>query len=291
LIDLTSSGGVELKKKRKIINLVDESDDEEEVLKKTSHTKKCRKLEKKFVCPVCFEDILPEEGHGLSECGHAFCFECLQGHISSKLSERQVSHLFCPDPNCQKMKIELESQDIRACTIDAPRGKNKLENIRLWQNYQHQATQTLLENEARDDSKPMRRCPGEHCNYIFSYSKNRAGLGTLFICPECDQAFCLGCPVVQGSVGPAHDGGCRTVLAAVKLDALRQKKLEEWKKENAQADHKFQQLLRAEAKQGKTKPCPKCHTPITKNAGCDHMRCTMCHFDYNWSTGLKVPFF
>ena len=41
--------------------------------------------------------------------------------------------------------------------------------------------------------------------------------------------------------------------------------------ENAQADEKFNELMRKERQKGATKPCPKCKQAITKNHGCDHM--------------------
>ena len=74
--------------------------------------------------------------------------------------------------------------------------------------------------------------------------------------------------------------------------------------ENAQADEKFNELMRKERQKGATKPCPKCKQAITKNHGCDHMtfrqcgkpsrerhghglilhRCP-CGYEFYWSTG------
>ena len=54
--------------------------------------------------------------------------------------------------------------------------------------------------------------------------------------------------------------------------------------ENAQADEKFNEMLKKERAGGQTKPCPKCKQPLTKNGGCDHMTCP-CGYEFYWSSG------
>ena len=54
-----------------------------------------------------------------------------------------------------------------------------------------------------------------------------------------------------------------------------QEKYDKWSIENAQADEKFNEMMRRERKGGQTKPCPKCKQPLTKNGGCDHMTCLL----------------
>ena len=63
-----------------------------------------------------------------------------------------------------------------------------------------------------------------------------------------------------------------------------QEKYDKWSIENAQADEKFNEMMRRERKGGQTKPCPKCKQAITKNHGCDHMTCP-CGYEFYWSTG------
>ena len=109
-------------------------------------------------------------------------------------------------------------------------------------------------------------------------------MGTLFICPSCNATFCLGCPVVEGKVGPAHNHSCAYVLEEIKRDKEKKRKYEQWSLDNAQADEKFQEMIRKEQRGGQTKPCPRCRQPITKNHGCDHMTCP-CGHHFSWQTG------
>ena len=64
-----------------------------------------------------------------------------------------------------------------------------------------------------------------------------------------------------------------------------QEKYDKWSIENAQADEKFNEMMRRERKGGQTKPCPKCKQAITKNHGCDHMTCP-CGHEFYWSTAV-----
>jgi len=41
--------------------------------------------------------------------------------------------------------------------------------------------------------------------------------------------------------------------------------------------------------QKNSRPCPKCFVPITKNGGCNHMKCTSCGADFRWNNA-GAPF-
>jgi hypothetical protein len=51
----------------------------------------------------------------------------------------------------------------------------------------------------------------------------------------------------------------------------------EWMKLNRKADYESYKWAERQ-----TKLCPKCETPIEKNQGCDHMKCTKCNTDFSW---------
>lgn len=133
-------------------------------------------------------------------------------------------------------------------------------------------------------------CPAERCNYIFVYKLRDPELqeGTRFDCPSCFNSFCLQCGANDDKVGPAHDGTCYDRRKKLLEEEEERIKFEQWKRDNSQADAKFNELLAKEGQIGKTKACPKCAFPITKNGGCDHMCCSQCGHDFNWSSAKKI---
>ena len=227
-----------------------------------------------FSCIICMDDVERSQRCRL-RCGHAFCVECVKGTVKAAIDDKKLDErLRCPDTSC---KAPLTTLDVRACTVD--KGDST-----TWARYQEVATLASLDLAvSASGGNGVRRCPGDKCNYTFHHEPH-ATSGTLFICPECHEAFCLGCPLVGGKVGPAHDGSCAYVMAQEKQRKEHQEKYDKWSIENAQADEKFNEMMRRERKGGQTKPCPKCKQAITKNHGCDHMTCP-CGHEFYWSTG------
>lgn len=225
-----------------------------------------------FECSVCLDTLPLKYGLRLERCQHWYCKECLQRYVASKLSDK-TTELKCPDTGC---RTPLQTIDIQSCTLH-------IGAARLWNEYEELATQMYLDRAAAEN-KSTRRCPAERCNYVFEFEPDLVhGNGKLFICPECNSTFCLNCPVVEHKVGPAHDGGCQSALRKMLRSKEEKRKLEEWKQLNEQADNRFNELLQLERDSGITKPCPRCRAPITKNMGCDHMRCANCKLDFSWA--------
>ena len=164
-----------------------------------------------FSCIICMDDVERSQRCRL-RCGHVFCVECVKGTVKAAIDDKKLDErLRCPDTSC---KAPLTTLDVRACTVD--KGDST-----TWARYQEVATLASLDLAvSASGGNGVRRCPGDKCNYTFHHEPH-ATSGTLFICPECHEAFCLGCPLVGGKVGPAHDGSCAYVRICVRLTLRR----------------------------------------------------------------------
>lgn len=227
-----------------------------------------------FECGICMEDEVPGfQGYSLT-CKHRFCKPCLGQLIQSSLSgpaSSATTKIACPEPKCS---VDLSLADVQYILQDTPSE---------FQRYAAVADLSRLESEAQDDGSDTRRCPAERCNYIFIFSPGTGAEGRAFHCPDCEASFCLQCGANDRKVGPAHPGiSCADRQEQLEQQAEERRKFQDWKIENTQADARFNEMLKEEQKQGKTLPCPKCKTVITKNGGCPHMHCTACKTDFNW---------
>lgn len=254
-------------------------------------------IQPNFKCSICLEDDVPgSQGHSIVGCRHQFCIGCLQSLIQSSMKSpcTTARGVPCPHVGCDGM---LTITDIRE-VFHSDRN--------VWELYSEWTSLAMLEREIGVEGSTdgvegdkcgtgramTMRCPANRCNYTFVHECARVTNehpqpqqpeGTLFVCPMCQQAYCLNCKANGGKIGPAHDLTCLQRLEQLERTKEERQKLEEWKKENAMGDVRFQELMRTESQKGATKPCPKCKRLITKNGGCDHMHCASCNHSYNWS--------
>jgi len=254
-------------------------------------------IQPNFKCTICLEEDLPgSQSHWIGGCRHQFCIGCLQSLIQSSMKSPCITArggVPCPHVGCDGT---LTITDIREVFYS---------DRTVWELYSEWTSLAMLEGEIGVEGNNdgvegdgcgtgramTMRCPANRCNYTFVHESTQVTNnqqppqpeGTLFVCPMCQQAYCLNCKANGGKIGPAHDLTCLQRLEQLERTKEERQKLEEWKKENAMGDVRFQELMRAESQKGATKPCPKCKRLITKNGGCDHMHCASCNHSYNWS--------
>jgi len=105
-----------------------------------------------------------------------------------------------------------------------------------------------------DDNINIKWCPAAGCDYVIE--KLEGGNKQIFC--KCGNVFCYSC----------------NQEAHMPVDCSMR---EEWLKKNKSETPNVSWIML------NTKPCPKCHKPIEKNQGCNHMTCINgCSYQFCW---------
>ncbi|KAL1520654.1 hypothetical protein AB1Y20_022226 [Prymnesium parvum] len=224
-----------------------------------------------FECAICFDELPRLGGYELKGCGHLFCLKCLLGHVESKVGDGEVDKESLRCPTCTS---SLDLKDVHAITWGQGRDD-------VWKRFETILDEREVEALVRHGS--ARRCPASTCSYIFLWTAQDQ---RAYTCPQCESSFCLACEAAEGKVGRAHARmTCEQYVLKLATDAEEARKLEQWKRENGQAEARFRDLMKQEFEQGTTKPCPQCRQGITKNGGCHHHQCLHCRCKFCWNCG------
>lgn len=202
-----------------------------------------------FVCFICYDTgpsspSNPIASFGL-ECGHRTCLDCYKHYARSKIvDEGMAESLSCPQHKCD---IVL----------------NKAAVASLFEKDEPEVYKKYLEFRLKHFVQIMEKltfCPAANCEYIVECP------GIKQVDPSrqvpavrctCGNSFCFKCQGQDHS--PAT---CQ--LAALWLKRCRDdSETANWIKAN-------------------TQECPKCHSTIEKNGGCNHMTCKQCRYEFCW---------
>lgn len=182
----------------------------------------------------------------------------------------KCGHFYCLDCMGQYLSVNIKD---RKLVIKCPNHecKTKLEHddirmiatpeiFELYERY-------LLENTLGRD-KNCKFCPRPNCGMAMY----QMGDDPMLVCPKCELKFCFKCNTEDW-----HSG-------------ITCKNFQKWKKENGDADALFEKWKNSKKKN--VKKCPRCKVDIQKNGGCNHMHCSNCNHNFNWSDqrGLDVNF-
>jgi ariadne-1 len=119
--------------------------------------------------------------------------------------------------------------------------------------------QTLLTRTYVDDKENLKWCPAPNCEYAVDCHVKQRELQRIVPTVQCGckHYFCFGCTLNDHQPSPC------------KLVKMWLQKCED--------DSETANWISAN-----TKECPKCHSTIEKNGGCNHMTCRKCKHEFCW---------
>lgn len=175
----------------------------------------------------------------------------------------KCGHRYCT--NCYRMylvqKIRGEGEAARikcpgdACnkTIDV-KSLDLLLTSDLTDRYHELLMRTYV-----DDRENLKWCPAPNCVYAIECGVKKRDLNRIVptVQCECRYNFCFGCTLADHQPCP-----CSLV--------------KKWLKK-CEDDSETANWISAN-----TKECPKCHSTIEKNGGCNHMTCRKCRHEFCW---------
>lgn len=196
-----------------------------------------------FECFICYDDS-PDLTFSM-ECGHTTCLECYRQYAQQKImDEGQAETLKCPQFKCT---ILLNRQAVLTLFE-----KSHPDVIKKYNEY-------LLKHFVMIMDK-MAFCPSPDCQYILEVPSIKRidpnKIVPTVVC-NCKNSFCFACG------GEDHRPATCSITSA-------------WLK-RCQDDSETANWIKAN-----TQECPKCHSTIEKNGGCNHMTCKQCRYEFCW---------
>lgn len=209
-------------------------------------------------------EVLGRKG-GYKPRGGYNCTVCMSDYEIKEILVLSCGHYWCISCMRHYFKAKIDDNQCMEIKCCDPSCKTVInyEEVRLclepemFERYER----FVLEAGLKKDPD-CRWCPKPGCETAMFGDKS----SPMMQCPSCDYKFCFNCDTDEW-----HDGAsCED--------------FQRWKKENGQADVKYE-----EWKKQNTKECPQCHTPIQKNGGCDHMTCANCRYEFYWHNLAPYP--
>ncbi|XP_047943906.1 probable E3 ubiquitin-protein ligase ARI11 [Salvia hispanica] len=192
---------------------------------------------------------------------HVICNICFEKFRPSKMAAGGCGHLFCL--KCWSSYIGNSINDGAAClTLSCPEsGCGAAVTFEMVERFapvtKIKKYRRLLRRSYVELNPNRKWCPAPECNLAIEFEFD-GSMSREVVC-ACSYTFCFLC-AVEG-----HRPVSCKVAAAWLATNKSEAKSAAWIVSN-------------------TKPCPKCHRPIQKNQGCNHMICgAPCRFHFCWN--------
>ncbi|OAG10417.1 uncharacterized protein CC84DRAFT_1047161, partial [Paraphaeosphaeria sporulosa] len=195
-------------------------------------------------CTVCSDSIHIADIPLLSGCSHqaATCVECFARWIESQLTTQGWKGIKCPDVSCS---VILTHHDVQAYATPEVFSQYDMFSMR----------------DALGQVSNFRWCRNPACTSGQEHDDD----GYIFTCVACGHKACVTHDVNW------HEGEtCDEYTYRVSGAKEREQKAQE------------EASVAAISKLSKKCPGPDCAFNIEKNAGCDHMTCSRCRYEFCW---------
>ncbi|KAF0308204.1 Ankyrin repeat and IBR domain-containing protein 1 [Amphibalanus amphitrite] len=220
-----------------------------------------------ITCDICCDEYPPAETQASTACQHRFCVHCWESYLSVRIRGGDAHHILCPAHDCNFL-VPLELIE-------------KLVSREMASRYLQFDIKAFVET-----NRTIQWCPAAGCGRAVSFPeaersriRPRPQLGPGRPPPPVSHAvdcgvghfFCWEC---LGEPHPPVD--CeRWAQWQRKVAEVRPEQLRSTWVETEEAANSLWLVTNS-------KPCPNCRSPIQKNEGCNHMRCSKCKHDFCW---------
>lgn len=214
-----------------------------------------------YYCQICCETIVGDVsislGYSLSCCNHNFCSECLAGYLISKIQDGDINIkcFWCSASTNFSSQTREIVNNVREQSCHALICESDIEKLLL--------PSHITEWEKYNRFKFFKTNPNaRECPYCFHRQLDGSAEKPEIVCDNesCKKDYCF-------LHSAAHAG-----LTCEDYDARE-------RAENSQS-----QILVNES----SKPCPVCKMPISKDGGCNHIKCSFCGCTFCWLCGKEV---
>ncbi|XP_028393114.1 ankyrin repeat and IBR domain-containing protein 1-like [Dendronephthya gigantea] len=220
----------------------------------------------KCECTICCESFDVEIFSVFVPCGHKFCTPCWKSYLSLKIIDGDISNIKCPSFKCTCLVPVDVIESVVPKDVAKKYGR--------------------FDIKAFVDANPnLKWCPFPQCDNAVQLPNHQSreyvvGAGavseTAPLVVDCgnEHYFCWYC--MEQSHEPSTCEGWKRWLDAIKeiLPKLPKQDIKECPETERVANSLW--LIT------NSKPCPKCSSPIQKNEGCNHIKCTKCKHEFCW---------
>ncbi|XP_056009769.1 ankyrin repeat and IBR domain-containing protein 1-like isoform X2 [Ostrea edulis] len=210
------------------------------------------------VCDICMETFVMSDDHVHMICDHMFCRECWKEYLNLKIQEGDAHNITCPAYQCDK----LAPVELIESVVSRDMARRYLQ----------------FDIKAFVDSNPnIKWCPFPGCGRAVRLpdqeERNKKIPVDTSRAVDCGNGhyFCWDC------LGEAHEpSSCDNWNKWFqKISEIKPEEMCGTEEETNTAANCLWLVTNS-------KPCPNCKSPIQKNEGCNHMKCSKCKHDFCW---------